>query len=76
MDKNLFEQDFEIPEFLSRGLKSEPNLFSDESDGMSNEVIKKKRAQGNKIMMFAWFDIESDSGACGKASVLQISGVL
>ena len=44
MDKNLFEQDFEIPEFLSRGLKSEPNLFSDESDGMSNEVIKKKRA--------------------------------
>ena len=24
-------------------------------------------------MMFAWFDIESDSGACGKASVLQIS---
>ena len=27
-------------------------------------------------MMFAWFDIESDSGACGKASVLQISGVL
>ncbi len=44
MDKNLFEQDFEIPEFLSRGLKSEPNLFSDESDGMSNEYIKKKRA--------------------------------
>ena len=44
MDKNLFEQDFEIPEFLSRGLKSEPNLFSDESDGMSNEDIKKKRA--------------------------------
>ena len=44
MDKNLFEQDFEIPEFLSRGIKSEPNLFSDESDGMSNEVIKKKRA--------------------------------
>ena len=27
-------------------------------------------------MMFAWFDIESDSGACVKASVLQISGVL
>ena len=44
MDKNLFEQDFEIPEFLSRGLKSEPNLFSDESDGMLNEDIKKKRA--------------------------------
>lgn len=44
MDKNLFDQDFEIPEFLSRGLKSEPNLFSDESDGMSNEDIKKKRA--------------------------------
>ena len=44
MDKNLFEQDFEIPEFLSRGLKSEPNLFSDESDGMSNEVFKKIRA--------------------------------
>ena len=44
MDKNLFEQDFEIPEFLSRGLKSKPNLFSDESDGMSNEYIKKKRA--------------------------------
>ena len=40
MDKNLFEQDFEIPEFLSRGLKSEPNLFSDESDGMLNEDIK------------------------------------
>ena len=44
MDKNLFEHDFEIPEFLSRGLKSEPNLFSDESDGMLNEDIKKKRA--------------------------------
>ena len=44
MDKNLFEQDFEIAEFLSRGLKSEPNLFSDESDGMLNEDIKKKRA--------------------------------
>ena len=44
MDKNLFEQDFEIPEYLSRGLKSEPNLFSDESDGMLNEDIKKKRA--------------------------------
>ena len=44
MNKNLFDQDFEIPEFLSRGLKSEPNLFSDESDGMSNEDIKKKRA--------------------------------
>lgn len=27
-------------------------------------------------MMFAWFDIESDSGACQKASVLSISGVL
>lgn len=44
MDKNLFEQDFEIPEFLSRGLKSEPNLFSDKSEGMLNEGIKKKRA--------------------------------
>ena len=44
MDKNLFEQDFEIPEFLSRGLKSEPNLFSDESEGKLNEDIKKKRA--------------------------------
>ena len=44
MDKNLFEQDFEIPEFLSRGLKSEPNLFSDKSEGMLNEDIKKKRA--------------------------------
>ena len=44
MDKNLFEQDFEIPEFLSRGLKSEPNLFSDEIDEIPNEDIKKKRA--------------------------------
>tara|TARA_B100001057_G_scaffold63327_1_gene56858 strand:+ start:1776 stop:3005 length:1230 start_codon:yes stop_codon:yes gene_type:complete len=44
MDKNLFEQDFEIPEFLSRGLKSEPNLFSDEINEIPNEDIKKKRA--------------------------------
>ena len=44
MDKNLFEQDFEIPEFLNRGLKSEPNLFSDEFDEIPNEDIKKKRA--------------------------------
>ena len=44
MDKNLFEQDFEIPEFLSRGLKSEPNLFSDEINETPNEDIKKKRA--------------------------------
>ena len=43
-DRNLFEQDFEIPEFLSRGLKSEPNLFSDEFDEIPNEDIKKKRA--------------------------------
>ncbi|MDC1212718.1 hypothetical protein N8016_02875 [Pelagibacteraceae bacterium] len=27
-------------------------------------------------MLFAWYDIESDSGACGKASILSISGVL
>ena len=44
MNKNLFEQDFEIPEFLSRGLKSEPNLFSDEINEIPNEDIKKKRA--------------------------------
>ena len=44
MDKNLFEQDFEISEFLSRGLKSEPNLFSDEINEIPNEDIKKKRA--------------------------------
>ena len=44
MDKNLFEQDFEIPEFLSRGLKSESNLFSDEINEIPNEDIKKKRA--------------------------------
>lgn len=44
MNKNLFEQDFEISEFLSRGLKSEPNLFSDEINEIPNEDIKKKRA--------------------------------
>ena len=43
-DRNLFEQDFEIPEFLSKGLKSEPNLFSDEINEIPNEDIKKKRA--------------------------------
>ena len=43
-DRNLFEQDFEVPEFLRRGLKSEPNLFSDELDEITNEDIKKKRA--------------------------------
>ena len=49
MDKNLFEQDFEIPEFLSRGLKSEPNLFSDESEGKLNEDISRKKKIGKKI---------------------------
>ena len=33
-----------VNNFLSKGLKSEPNLFSDEINEIPNEDIKKKRA--------------------------------
>ena len=43
-ERNLFEQDFEIPEFLRKDQNSKPNLFHEEIDEIQNETIKKKRA--------------------------------